>query len=164
MEEVCEERVFVERELTAIELFLPKIQYEYLDHTADVQLHAWGPDLKKCFEQVAIAMFGYMTEIEKVELLGHMDLTVSGTDMENLLFNYLDEFLYSFSTEPNFIARKVEIILFDKANFTIRCRAYGERFDLAKHPQGTEVKAITYSNMQVWDKPDHHEVFVIIDI
>lgn len=45
-----------------------------------------------------------------------MDLTVSGTDMENLLFNYLDEFLYSFSTEPNFIARKVEIILFDKVS------------------------------------------------
>ena len=30
--------------------------------------------------------------------------------------------------------------------------------------QGTEVKAITYSNMQIYDKEDQHEVFVIIDI
>lgn len=51
-----------------------------------------------------------------------------------------------------------------QTNFTIKCRAYGEPFDLSKHPQGTEVKAITYSNLQVWDEPDHHEVFVIIDI
>ena len=41
---------------------------------------------------------------------------------------------------------------------------YGEEFDIQKHPQGTEVKAITYSNMQIYDEEDRHEVFVIIDI
>ena len=40
---------------------------------------------------------------------------------------------------------------------------YGEPFDISKHPQGTEVKAITYSNMQIYDS-EKHEVFVIIDI
>ena len=30
--------------------------------------------------------------------------------------------------------------------------------------QGTEVKAITYSNMQVLDDEEKHEVYVIIDI
>ena len=32
------------------------------------------------------------------------------------------------------------------------------------YDQGTEVKAITYSNMQVHDNDDKHEVYVIIDI
>ena len=71
---------------------------------------------------------------------------------------------------------------------------YGETFDLKKHPQvlgsklvllaiqtclscakshlcplgclpqGTEVKAITFSNMQVYDEPERHEVYVIVDI
>ena len=41
----------------------PSTGYEYLDHTADVQLHAWGPTIKEAFEQCAKAMFGYITEL-----------------------------------------------------------------------------------------------------
>ena len=63
-----------------------------------------------------------------------------------------------------FLFQKVKIVEFDKQNFKIRAVGYGETFDLAKHPQGTEVKAITYSNMQVHDTDEKHEVFVIIDI
>jgi len=43
---------------------------------------------------------------------------------------------------------------------------YGEEFMIGKHTQGAEVKAITYSAMQILDRPeaDRPEVFVIIDI
>lgn len=53
---------------------------------------------------------------------------------------------------------------FDKTNFHIKAAAYGEEFQIGKHPQGTEVKAITYSNMQVHENEGKCEVFVIIDI
>ena len=48
--------------------------------------------------------------------------------------------------------------------FRILARCYGEVFNLDKHPQGTEVKAITYSNMQIHKKDDRVDVYVIIDI
>ncbi|ELU16024.1 hypothetical protein CAPTEDRAFT_121617, partial [Capitella teleta] len=63
-----------------------------------------------------------------------------------------------------FILQKVIITEFDKENFKIKCKGYGEMFDISKHPQGTEVKAITYSNMQIYDNENQHELFVIIDI
>ncbi|EFX63964.1 protein archease-like [Daphnia pulex] len=151
-------------DLTEEEKKIPVEKYEYLDHTADVQLHAWGDSLEEAFEQCTQAMFGYMTEIDKVEILEKHEIEAQGEDIQSLLFHLLDEFLFLFSAEPFFIARKVKITEFDRVNFKIVATGYGETFDLKKHPQGTEVKAITYSNMQVHDEPNLHQVYVIIDI
>lgn len=143
---------------------IPEIKYEYLDHTADVQLHAWGDNLKEAFEQCATAMFGYMTtDYSRVEMTDTQEVEVESDDMENLLYHFLDEWLFLFSAEPFFIPRVIQITEFDAENFRIKSKGYGEEFDISKHPQGTEVKAITYSNMQIYDD-DKHEVFVIIDI
>jgi SHS2 domain-containing protein len=37
-------------------------------------------------------------------------------------------------------------------------------FSLAKHPQGTEVKAITYSAMQILRVGNDTHIYVIVDI
>jgi hypothetical protein len=41
-------------------------QWEYLDHPADVQIHAWGVSLPEAFENCAVAMFNYMTPLTGV--------------------------------------------------------------------------------------------------
>ena len=116
-------------------LEVPEVKYEYLDHTADVQLHAWGTNLQEAFENVAAAMFGYMTDIETVDMEVALDIEAEGDDVDGLLFHFLDEFLFSFSAEPFFIPRKIEILNFDLDNFQIKARGYGEPFDISKHPQ-----------------------------
>lgn len=146
---------------------IPPKKYEYLDHTADVQLHSWGETLKESFEQLAVSMFGYMTEIDKVQMTTtheieiHMD---AEDDILNLVYKWLDEWLFNFSAEPFFIARKVIIDEFDIEKGYIKATGYGEQFSLDKHPQGTEVKAITYSNMQVHKDKPTNDIYVIIDI
>ncbi|XP_052762467.1 protein archease-like isoform X2 [Mya arenaria] len=129
------------------------------------RLHAWGDSLKEAFEQVVQAMFNYMTtDFSTVEMTEEQEVEAEGDDMESLLFHFMDEWLFAFCAEPYFIARKIEITEMDLENFKIKSKGYGEEFDLEKHPQGTEVKAITYSNMQIYDNDKKHEVFVIIDI
>ena len=60
----------------------------------------------------------------------------------------------------------MKILEFDRDNFKIVAQGLGEQFQLGKHPQGTEVKAITYGSMMIYDDDDknQHELFVIIDI
>ena len=140
-------------------------QYEFLDHTADVQVHAWGSNMEEAFENAVLAMFDYMTERDTVDIDPEktFDVEVSAHDAESLLFTFMDEFLFHFSADLMTI-REVSILHFDTENFKIKARGWGELFDLKKHPQGTEVKAITFSNMQIWQKEDFAEVYVIIDI
>ncbi|XP_056412524.1 protein archease isoform X2 [Hyla sarda] len=138
-------------------------KYEYLDHTADIQLHAWGETMEEAFEQCAMAMFGYMTDIETVEPLDTVEVQIEGHDMMSLLYNFLDAWLYKFSADQYFIPREVKVLHIDRINFKIRSIGWGEEFSLSKHPQGTEVKAITYSAMQICEE-EKPEVFVIIDI
>lgn len=32
----------------------PEVKYEFLDNTADVQIHAWGDSIEESFEQVCV--------------------------------------------------------------------------------------------------------------
>ncbi|XP_034186479.1 protein archease [Osmia lignaria lignaria] len=145
---------------------IPPVKYEYLDHTADVQLHAWGDTMEEAFEQCAMAMFGLMTDLARVQIKQVHKVEAEGHDMESLLFHFLDELLFMFSAEPYIVAKKVDIVTFDRENFKITAVAYGEEFTIGKHTQNAEVKAITYSAMQILDRPrtERPEIFVIVDI
>lgn len=109
-------------------------------------------------------MFGYMTELETVSVKQCFKIEVQSEDLEGLLYAYLDELLFLFSAEPFLVCSKLEMIKLDLNDFSIECLCYGEEFDLTKHPQGTEVKAITYSAMQIIQEPEQCDVYVIIDI
>ncbi|XP_063234951.1 uncharacterized protein LOC134537920 isoform X2 [Bacillus rossius redtenbacheri] len=68
-------------------------------------IHAWGDSLREAFEQCATAMFGYMTELEYVEMREVKEVEAEGHDMLSLLFHFLDECLFLFCDDPFFIVR-----------------------------------------------------------
>lgn len=82
------------------------------------RLHAWGETLEEAFEQCVQAMFGYMTEIDKVEIKMSLEVEAQGEDLLQLLFHLLDEFLFLFSAEPFFIARVSSSVLAHQVFFS----------------------------------------------
>merc|ERR1712061_524430 len=89
-----------------------------------------------------------MTNLDKVEIETTVEVEASGHDLLDLLYHLLDEFLFSFGSEF-VICRRVEITELDFNKLLVRARGFGEKFDLQKHPQGTEIKAITMHQMKI---------------
>ena len=122
---------------------------EFLEHTADVQLHSWGGTLERAMEWQVLAMFDYMTDRRLVRPAQELLLTVSGAhDLNSLLYKFMDECLFHFSAEF-FTLCEVRITHLDLERWGLAATAWGEPFDRTRHTIGTEVKAITFQCMTV---------------
>lgn len=69
------------------------------------RLHAWGDTLDEAFEQCAMAMFGYTTDLERVQATQVHHIEATADDLEGLLYHFLDELLFMFSAEPYIVAK-----------------------------------------------------------
>ena len=88
----------------------------------------------------------------------------SGHDCLSLVYDVLNEFLCANNT-MDLLFRDVRIITPVDESFTsLRLLGFGEAFDPSKHVRGTEIKAITYSNMQVLSRNGLTHIYVILDI
>lgn len=83
-----------------------------------------GRSLKEGFEQAATGMFGYMTNLSKVDIdeASGRPFSCEGHDLHSLLFAFLDELLFLFSSEY-IIVKRVTITDFDEVNFKISGKA-----------------------------------------
>ncbi|KJH42465.1 hypothetical protein DICVIV_11547 [Dictyocaulus viviparus] len=138
--------------------------YRYLEHPADIQVHAWGPNLTSAIEQAVVATYGYMTELESVEEQFSMVYSVEANDLQGLVHAILAEALCGFQSEPFFVGRRVVVDNLDLESWKASFEVFGECFDLDKHNQLSDVKAITYSNMHIVEDANRCDIFVILDI
>jgi len=75
-----------------------KRRFEFLEHTADAYIAAYGDSLEEAFENAALATFEVMTDIEKVEPKVEDTVEVEAHDEYALLYNWLEEFINKFET------------------------------------------------------------------
>lgn len=138
-------------------------------------------------------MFNYMTPLKGIAPTDTRTYSAEGHDLSSLLYHWLDELLFGFATDF-FVPSSLRITSFNREAWRIeaegcdtattalvvdgmlissrddvavvwifRCRI-GEAFDRQRHVCGTEIKAITYSAMQINESKGDAEVFVIVDI
>lgn len=149
----------------------PGSKFEYLGHPADVVLHSWGIDLLEALENLATCMFGYMTGLDSISINPLQSsehgtgLTCQGHDLKSLIYSYLDEWLFNFH-DTGLVPKEIEILELSRGgkDWKIVSSGKGEFMDISRHPQGTEVKAITYSGMRVEEKIGRCDVYVVVDI
>ena len=136
------------------------MEFEVLDHTADVGIEAYGADDGKAFANAARGMFSLMIDLETVRETEHRDIELTAPDRESLLVAWLSELIYLFDAR-NLLFRRFEVSLPEET--TLRARAYGEPVDGSRHEIKTGVKAVTFHMLSIVHD-DGTRVRVLFDI
>ena len=140
-------------------------RFEFLEHTADVYVAAYGINLEEAFENAALATFETMTETEKVEPKIEDSIEAEGYDEYALLYNWLEALLIKFETTENLYSKfKISKIEKTSKGFKLNAKIWGEPFNSEKHPQKVGIKAVTYHQMEIIKKPRIVTVKFILDI
>lgn len=140
-------------------------KFEWIDHPADAGFKAYGKNLEEAFENAALALTELMVDSDKVELKEEEKIEIHSEDLESLLFDWLDHFLY-LQGAKGYIASKFEVgdIIEENDGYRLKGRAWGEKYSAEKHGPGSEVKAITYHMMEINQEPARTSVQVVVDV
>ena len=136
-------------------------RYELLDHTADIEMVAFGRDLPEAFGNAAYGMFDLITNADEIREVDSFNLQVAASDTEELLVAWLDELLYKYETE-RIICRRFDIE--DMSGTSLKAVVYGEKLDLGRHEVKLEIKSVTYHQLKVEEMKDGWKVQVIFDV
>lgn len=142
-----------------------KRRFEFLEHTADVYIAAYGEDICEAFENAALAMFETMTDTKNVECKIKENVEVEGEDKQSLLYNWLEDLLIRFDVE-NMLYSKFNVLRIKETDGRLKLNAEicGEQFNPEKHKQKVGIKAVTYHRMEIIEGPKSVTIKFILDI
>jgi len=140
-------------------------RFEFLEHTADAYVAAYGKTLEEAFENAAYATFEVMTEAEKIEPKIEETVEVEGYDEQALLYNWLEALLVKFDITRRLYSRfKIDKVEKTKEGFRLKAKVWGEQYNPEKHPQKVGIKAVTYHRMEIIKRPEQVTLKFILDI
>ena len=134
-------------------------RFQFIEHTADIGLIAYGQSLSEAFANAAYGLFSIIAELKTVKEIESRQLELSEEDSEALLFEWLNRLIYLFDVEM-LLLKRFDIRDFDGRGLKAIC--YGEKYDPSRHQLKTGVKSATYHMLKV-DK-EKNQVRVIFDV
>ena len=141
-------------------------KYEFLEHTADAKFQAFGKSMGEAFGNAALAMASLMYDPALIAASHIEEIKVEGKDMEQLLYKFLEEFLFLMDSK-RFVLHgfpKEIAIIKGAEKIVLKAEAIGDYLDKTdeKYDVSPVVKAVTYSDMKISEKPLY--VQVVVDI
>ncbi|MCM8771289.1 MAG: archease [Candidatus Omnitrophica bacterium] len=136
-------------------------KYTLIEHTADIGIQVYGRNLKELFRNAAEGMFEIIADLKNVRPKMSFKINLKETNIEDLLVAWLRELLYRYNSK-GILFKKFFIKSLD--NFRLEAEASGEKFNPKLHLLKTEVKAVTYSDLQVEKIETGFKTQIIFDI
>jgi SHS2 domain-containing protein len=138
-----------------------RVPFRFIDHTADVGVHAFGTDPAELFVNAARAMLTILTDTAAIRGRTHRRIEVEGRDWPDLMVNWLREVLYLWNGEALLADRiRIEHISEGRLGADLTVQPY----DPQRHAVAAEIKAVTYHQISVQQALTGWEAKIIFDV
>jgi SHS2 domain-containing protein len=136
------------------------MSFDLREHTADVAVEATGPDIDAVFAAVADGLAAGMCD--DVPADGErFSLSVRAESREALLFDYLDELIYERDVRGVLPVDNDATVGRDGDEWTCEATARGVPLDAIS---AREIKAVTYSEMDLAETDEGWRAYVVFDV
>ncbi len=132
-------------------------RFEFIEHTADIAIKAYGDSLGSAFAAAAEAMFDIITDSAEIRPVNRTELRVESDSLESLLVKMLSDLIVVHEVE-RIVLTDFKVTLTGK--FAAQVSAWGEPFDPERHAQGQHVKGVSYHMMEIHEGGSDEESFV----
>lgn len=137
-------------------------KFKIREHPADAKFVARGSSLREAFANAAEAMFSIMTDLKGCQGTEKDGFTLRAEDKESLLYDFLDHLIYLRDVNSRLYSSfEVEI---DETSQGYELKAEATGCSLATIDRYTEVKAVTYNEMEIRREQDLWLVTVVLDV
>jgi SHS2 domain-containing protein len=129
------------------------LSYKLLEHATDAFIEVTAPSLEESFIRAGESVVDITLDQKLVEEKEQRTLSVTGEDLDLLLFNWLEEVIYQLITE-GFAIHRLSLKIEKNSEYKISATAFGEEIDLKKHQFKVEIKAPTFHLMEIKQNGD----------
>ena len=138
------------------------MKYEYLDHTADLKIRAYGRNLEEAFVNTAMAGFNFLTNTKKVEKKIEKKISISANRLESLLYDFLEELLYLLDNRGFILSEIKDMKIKEDDTFSLECTVLGDSYK--NYEVKGNIKSVTYSEMEIKKDKGNYVIEVVLDI
>jgi SHS2 domain-containing protein len=134
--------------------------HEILEHTADLGLRVWAPDLPQLFAEGAHALIAIMVE-GSAPADRREEVSIGAPDVTALFVDWLSEVVFLFDARA-FVPEKIDVDV-TADPWRLRGELLGADVDRFRQV-GPAVKAVTYHRADVSRTPDGFQARVYLDV
>jgi len=139
------------------------MNFEFLEHTADLGLRVKGKTSEDLFNNYAAVLFSLLTDYQPKEIITR-EITLQAQSLSELLIDWLNQLLSMFFAD-SLLPKEYSIkITDDKGGKILQAEISGEEFDFESNRLKREIKAATYHQAKVEENDSEYIGEVIFNL
>ena len=137
--------------------------YQFLEHTADLKIVVAESSLERAFKTSAMALKEAIAEKINVKFPVKKEILVEGEDLSDLLYKFLEEFLFLLDSENFLVSRIKKLkIIETKTGYILNAEVEGDK--AGNYKFSNSVKAITFNEMFVVKQKGKFRIQFVLDV